>query len=136
VLPAFAVLASFVQVLVRSPCRFSVPPEIMIPRSPMPAITSSFLTVLVRVIVALCVWGLASLPIASSPCNMIHSVVSSRSASFEKLSLPSIDSPSSAGGLTSRITSLSRPIVGLSPATGTLWFGQVAGSDQSDGLAV
>jgi hypothetical protein len=26
--------------------------------------------------------------------------------------------------------------VGLSPATGTLWFGQVAGSDQSDGLAV
>ena len=57
VLPAFAVFASLVQVLVRSPCRFSVPPEIMIPRSPMPAITSSFWTVLVRVIVALRVCG-------------------------------------------------------------------------------
>ncbi len=40
-LPASAVLASLVQVLVRSPCRFSVPPEIMMPRSPMPAMTSS-----------------------------------------------------------------------------------------------
>ena len=53
VLPAFAVLESLLQVLVRSPCRLRVPPEIMIPRSPMPAMTSSPFTVLVRVIVAL-----------------------------------------------------------------------------------
>ena len=66
---------------------------------------------------------------------MIHSVVSSRSASSEKLSLPSIDRPSSGGGLTSSTTSLSLLIVGLSPATGTLWFGQVAGSDQRVGWA-
>ena len=128
-------LASFVQVLVRSPCRFSVPPEIMIPRSPIPPMTSSPLTVLVSVMVALCVWGLASLPMASSPCSMIHSVVSSRSALFENVSLPSIESPASAGGLTSRITSLSLPIVTLSPAAGTLRFGQVSGFDQFVGCA-
>ena len=49
----------------------------------------------------------------------------------ENVSLPSMESPASAGGLTSRITSLSLPIVGLSPATGTLWFGQVAGRTSS-----
>src|SRR6185503_13251247 len=135
VLPALAVLDSLVQVLVRSPCRFSVPPEIMIPRSPMPAMTSSPVTLLVRVMVALRVWGLASLPMASSPCSMIHSVVSSRSVSLAKVSLPSIDNPPSAGGLTSRITSLSLPIVTLSPAIGTLRFGQVLGSDQFVGAA-
>ena len=41
VAPALAVADSLVQVLVRSPCRFSVPPEIMMPRSPMPAMMSS-----------------------------------------------------------------------------------------------
>ncbi len=66
---------------------------------------------------------------------MIHSVVSSRSASSEKLNLPSIDRPSSGGGLTSSTTSLSRPMVTLSPAAGTLWFGQVAESDQRIGWA-
>ena len=85
----------------------------MIPRSlrsfapPMPPMSSS-LTLLVRVMVALRVWGLASVPISSSPCNMIHSVVSSRSALLAKLSLPSIVRLPSAGGLTSRSTFLSR----------------------------
>ena len=37
VLPALAVAASLVQVWVRSPCRLSVPPISMMPRSPMPA---------------------------------------------------------------------------------------------------
>ena len=55
VLPALAVLASLVQVFLRSPCRLSVPPESMMPRSPMPPITSSPLTLSVRVMVALCV---------------------------------------------------------------------------------
>ena len=48
---------------VRSPCRFSVPPEIMMPRSPMPAMMSSPFTLSVKVMVALRVWGLASVPI-------------------------------------------------------------------------
>ena len=96
----------------------------------MPAMTSSFGTLLVKVMVALRVWGLASLPMASSPCSMIHSVVSSRSALFANVSLPSMDRPPSAGGLTSRTTFLSLPMVTLSPATGTLRFGQVSGSDQ------
>ena len=106
-------LASLVQVFFRSPCRFRVPPMSMIPRSlrsfapPMPPMSSS-LTLLVRVMVALRVWGLASVPISSSPCNRIHSVVSSRSALFAKLSLPSIVRLPSAGGLTSRSTFLSR----------------------------
>ena len=38
--------------------------------------------------------------------------------------------PPSAGGLTSRITSLSLAMTTLSPAAGTLLSGQVAGSDQ------
>src|SRR5690606_18048309 len=104
----------------------------MMPRSPMPAMTSSPFTLSVKVMVALRVWGLASLPIESSPCSMIHSVVSSRSASFEKLSLPSMESPPSAGGLTSSTTCLSFAMTTFSPATGTLAFGHVAGSDQSD----
>ena len=112
----------------------------MIPRSlrsfvpPIPPISSS-LTLLVKVIVALRVWGLASVPISSSPCNMIHSVVSSRSLLFAKLSLPSIVRLPSAGGLTSRTTSLPFAMVTLSPAAGTLLSGQVAGSDQFVGLA-
>ncbi len=75
----------------------------MIPRSlrsfvpPIPLISSS-LTLSVRVMVALCVWGLASVPISSSPCTMIHSVVSSRSLLSAKLSLPLIVKPCSAGG--------------------------------------
>ena len=97
----------------------------MIPRSlrsfapPIPPISSS-LTLLVRVMVALRVWGLASVPISSSPCNMIHSVVSSRSLLLAKLSLPSIVRLPSAGGLTSRTTSLPFSMVTVSPATGTL----------------
>ncbi len=135
VAPALAVAASFVQAFVVEPCRLSVPPEIMMPRSPMPAITSSPATVLVSVMMALRVWGLASLPMASSPCNMIHSVVSSRSALSAKLSVPSMERPPSAGGLTSSTTCRSLPMVTLSPATGTLRFGQLAGSDQLVGLA-
>ena len=119
VAPALAVADSLLQLLVVEPCRFRVPPESMMPRSPMPPMTSSPFTWSVRVMVALRVWGCPSLPMASSPCSMIHSVVSSRSASSEKLSLPSIDRPSSGGGLTSSTTSLSRPMVTLSPATGT-----------------
>src|SRR6266853_6674701 len=136
-LPASAVLDSFVQEFVRLPCRFRVPPMSMIPRSlrsfvpPIPLISSS-LTLSVRVIVALRVWGLASVPISSSPCTMAHSVVSSRSLSSAKLSLPSIVKPFSGGGLTSRTTSLPLSMVTLSPATGTLRLGQVAASDQRD----
>ena len=44
--------------------------------------------------------GAATLPMASSPCSMIHSVVSSTSALSAKESLPSMDRPPSAGGLT------------------------------------
>src|SRR6185436_14582897 len=66
---------------------------------------------------------------------MIHSVVSSTSLLLAKLSLPLIVKPCSAGGLTSRTTSLPLSIVTLSPAAGTLRFGQVAGSDQFVGLA-
>src|SRR5690606_38254963 len=90
------------------------------------------LTLSVSVIVALRVCGRSSLPIASSPWSMIHSVISSRAASFENVSLPSMDRPPSAGGLTSRMTFLSFAMTTLSPAAGTLPFGQVAGSDQRD----
>src|ERR1044071_1104881 len=135
VAPALAVADSLLHVLVVEPCRFSVPPDSMMPRSPMPAITSSPLTLSVRVMVALWVWGLAWVPMANSPWSTIHSVVSSRSVLSEKLSLPSMERPLSAGGLTSSTTSLSLPMMTLSPATGTLLFGQVAGSDQFVGLA-
>src|SRR5438477_2278371 len=60
---------------------------------------------------------------------MIHSVVSSTSLLFAKLSLPSMVTPFSAGGVTSRTTCLSFSMMTLSPATGTLRLGQVAGSD-------
>src|SRR5262245_43891053 len=60
---------------------------------------------------------------------MIHSVVSSTSAVFAKLSLPLTVTPPSAGVLTSRTTALPASMVTLSPATGTLRLGQVAGSD-------
>jgi hypothetical protein len=134
VAPAAAVAASLVQVLVRSPCRFNVPPESMMPRSPMPIISSSF-TVSVRVMVALRVCGLASVPIASSPWIMIHSVVSVRSALSAKVSLPLIVTPPSAGGVTSRITLLPASMTTLSPAAGTFLLGHVAGSDHLPGLA-
>ena len=133
-LPAGAVLASFVQVFVRSPCRFSVPPESMMPRSPMPIISSPF-TLSVRVMVALCVKGLASVPISSSPCTMIHSVVSSRSFVSENASLPITVMPPSGGGLTSRMTDLPSGMVTLAPATGTFLSGQVARSDHRVALA-
>src|SRR3989442_291403 len=60
---------------------------------------------------------------------MIHSVVSSTSAVFAKLSLPLTVTPFSAGVLTSSTTSLPASMVTLSPATGTLRLGQLAGSD-------
>src|SRR5580698_9301879 len=66
---------------------------------------------------------------------MIHSVVSSTSLLFAKLSLPSMVTPSSGGVLTSSTTSLPASMVTLSPATGTLRLGQVAGSDHFVGLA-
>src|SRR6478736_5495206 len=69
-----------------------------------------------------------------SPCSMIHSVLSSRSDLSAKLSLPLTVRPPSAGGLTSRITSLPLAISTLSPAAGTFLFGQVAGFDQLVGL--
>ena len=127
--PALAVAASLDQVLVRSPCRLSVPPDSMMPRSPMPPMMFSPLTLSVRVMVALRVCGMASVPMASSPWTMIHSVVSSRSALSAKLSLPLMVTPLSGGGLISSSTSLPAAISTLSPATGTLLSGQVAGSD-------
>src|ERR1700761_4513719 len=60
---------------------------------------------------------------------MIHSVVSSTSLLFAKLSLPLIVRPFSCGVLTSSTTSLPASMVTLSPATGALRLGQVAGSD-------
>src|SRR6188768_3139210 len=60
---------------------------------------------------------------------MIHSVVSSTSAVFAKLSLPFTVTPASAGVLTSRTTSLPASMVTLSPATGDLRLGQLAASD-------
>jgi hypothetical protein len=70
------------------PCRLKRPRTIRMPRSPMPLMFSSG-TLSVSVIVALAVCGRACVPISSSPRSTIHSVVSSRSRSFEKLSLPS-----------------------------------------------
>src|SRR5689334_14768851 len=66
---------------------------------------------------------------------MIHSVVSSTSLLLAKLSLPLMVTPFSAGGVTSRTTCLSFSMMTLSPATGTLRSGQVAGSDQFVALA-
>src|SRR5215469_3610227 len=140
-LPAAAVFASLVQEFFSVPCRFRVPPIIMIPRSlrsfvpPVPVISSS-LTLSVRVIVALRVWGLASVPISSSPCTMIHSVVSSRSFLSAKLSLPLIVKLRSAGGETSRTTFISFSMVTTASLVGTFLSGQVAGSDQRFALAV
>ncbi len=45
-----------------------MPPESMMPRSPMP-ISCSSLTLSVRVMVALCVKGLASVPICKFPVH-------------------------------------------------------------------
>src|SRR4051812_27068861 len=66
---------------------------------------------------------------------MIHSVVSSTSLLFAKLSLPLIVRPFNDGVLTSSTTSLPVSMMTLSPATGTLRLGQVAGSDQFVALA-
>src|SRR5579859_3092744 len=60
---------------------------------------------------------------------MIHSVVSSTSLLFAKLSLPLNGLTINGGVLTSSTTSLPASMVTLSPATGTLRLGQVAGSD-------
>ena len=98
----------------------------MIPRSlrsfvpPIPLISSS-LTLSVRVIVALRVWGLASVPISSSPCTMIHSVVSSRSLLSAKLSLPLIVKLRSGGGVTSRTTFMSFSMVTTASLAGHLF---------------
>ncbi len=136
-LPASAVLDSFVQEFVRLPCRFRVPPISMIPRSLRSLVTlaagtlmSSSLTLSVKVMVALRVWGLASVPISNAPCTMIHSVVSSRSLLSAKLSVPSSLMPCSGGGLTSRMTFISFSMVTTSSLAGTFLSGQVAGSDQ------
>src|SRR5215470_13269044 len=64
----------------------------MMPRStlsvvPPTPLMSSSLTLFVKVMVALRVCGDFSVPISNSPCNMIHSVVSSTSAVFAKLEL-------------------------------------------------
>ncbi len=82
------------------------------------------------------VWGLASVPISNSPCTMIHSVVSSRSLSSAKLSLPLIVKPCSGGGLTSRTTFMSLSMVTTASLPGTFLSGQVAASDQRFPLAV
>ena len=66
---------------------------------------------------------------------MIHSVVSSRSLLFAKLSLPLIVKPCSAGGVTSRTTSMSLPMVTRASLPGTFLSGQVAASDQRFPLA-
>src|SRR5678815_685283 len=66
---------------------------------------------------------------------MIHSVVSSISLLLAKLSLPLMVTPFSAGGVTSRTTCWFCSMTTLSPATGTLRLGQVAGSDQFIALA-
>jgi hypothetical protein len=91
----------------------------------MPAITSSPFTLSVRVMVALRVWGLASVPIVSSPCSMIHSVLSARSDWSAKRSLPLIASPFSAGGLTSSTTSAPGAMVTMLPGAGTAPSAQV-----------
>src|SRR5580698_5316884 len=139
-LPAAAVCASLVQEFFSVPCRFRVPPISMIPRSlrsfpPNPPKSSS-LTLSVSVIVALRVWGLASVPISSSPCTMTHSVVSSRSLLSAKLSLPLIVKLRSGGGETSRTTFISFSMLTTASLVGTFLSGQVAGSDQRFALAV
>ena len=91
---------------------------------------SSSLTLSVRVMVAWRVCGLASVPISNSPCTMIHSVVSSRSLLSAKLSLPLIVKPCNSGGVTSRTTFMSLPMVTRASLPGTFLSGQVAGSDQ------
>jgi hypothetical protein len=131
VLPASAVLASLVQVFV--PITVQVQGSAHEQNAAVNAVVRSTHSTDIFVFdvvgegdVALRVWGLASVPISSSPCNMIHSVVSSRSALLAKLSLPSIVRLPSAGGLTSRSTYLSFAMVTLSPAAGTFRSGQVA----------
>src|SRR5690606_5160770 len=59
---------------------------------------------------------------------------SSRSASFEKLSLPSTLTPFKPGGLTSRTTSKPAPIVTTSPACGTFPPDHVDASDHRPSL--
>src|SRR5579859_4451026 len=66
---------------------------------------------------------------------MIHSVVSSTSLLFAKLSLPLNGLTINGGVLTSSTTSLPASMMTLSPATGTLRLGQVAGSDHFVALA-
>ena len=56
-LPAAAVFVSLVQEFFSVPCRLRVPPIIMIPRSPIVSMSSPG-TLLVRVMVALRLWGL------------------------------------------------------------------------------
>src|SRR5262245_5192077 len=65
---------------------------------------------------------------------MIHSVVSSISLLFAKLSLPLIIKPFSAGGVTSRTTSTPLLMVTRAPAAGTFLSDQVAESDQRPAL--
>jgi hypothetical protein len=82
-------------------------------------ISCSSLTLSVSVMVALCAKGLAAVPTSSSPCTMIHSVLSARSDWSAKRSLPMIVMPFSDGGLTSSTTSLPAAMVTTSPCAGT-----------------
>ena len=142
-LPASAVLDSFVQEFVRLPCRFSVPPIIMIPRSlrsfapPIPLISSS-LTLSVRVIVALRVWGPGFGADFQFPtCTMTHSVDSSRSLLTAKLSLPLIVKlRSGGGGDVDNDVHPSFSMLTAASLVGTFLSGQAAGSDQRFALAV
>jgi hypothetical protein len=61
---------------------------------------------------------------------MIHSMLSARSDSSAKRSVPLIVMPFSAGGLTSSTTSEPAPMVTTSPCAGTAPFAQVELSDQ------
>ncbi len=113
------------------PCRFSVPPESMMPRSPMPLHVFVLDVVgegdggLVRVNGL----GLGADGAARRLDHRSSSVVSSRSRSSAKVSLPLIVRPRSAGGLTSSSTSVPRGMVTFSPAAGTLPEGHAEASD-------
>jgi hypothetical protein len=117
------------------PVQVQVPPMSTMPRStgslapPMPPMSSP-LMLLVRVMVAFRVWGLASVPISSSPCNRIHSVVSSRSALSAKLSLPSIGQTAQRRRTDVEEHALVSCNGDLVASGWDLPIGQVAGSDQ------
>ena len=110
----------------------------MIPRSlrsfvpPIPLISSS-LTLSVRVIVALRVWGhWLRCRISSSPCTMIHSVVSLQIFFIceAQFAFDWVVKLRSGIGLTSRTTFMSFPMVTAASLPGTFLSGHAAASDQ------